>query len=171
MQVLPRRVVGLLLDLRPRARAARNPPHSRLVRRRHRLRSPPPDLQDTHEEGIAVHDVSLQGVTLRRSRPETTAMLRALSRGGRLQTNGAKEVGTAPYLFTHLLLGGALRESCRLALWLALSGAGKGIIVNGVRSFDERGPEGSGRLWRRGRVTPRSLRRIAPAGGGRAIRI
>ena len=34
-----------------------------------------------------------------------------------MQTNGAKEVRRAPCLFTHLLLGGALREYCKLALW------------------------------------------------------
>jgi hypothetical protein len=44
MQVLPQRMVGLLLDLRPRARAAPHPPHSRPLRRRHRLGLPPPEL-------------------------------------------------------------------------------------------------------------------------------
>src|SRR5215211_5857064 len=60
MQVLPRRVVGLLFDLRPRARAARNPPHSRPFRRRHHLGLPPPELRDSHKEGIAVRNASLE---------------------------------------------------------------------------------------------------------------
>jgi hypothetical protein len=37
-----------------------------------------------------VQDASLQGITLRRAPPQTTATLRALPRGGRLQTNGAQ---------------------------------------------------------------------------------
>ena len=63
-----------------------------------------------------MRDASPQGVILRRARPETAATLLALPRGGRLQTDGTREVRTAPYLFTHLLLGGALKESCKLAL-------------------------------------------------------
>jgi hypothetical protein len=64
-----------------------------------------------------VRDASLQGVTLLRPQQEITATLVALPQGGRLQTNGAKEVRRAPCLFTHLLLGGALREYCKVALW------------------------------------------------------
>src|SRR5215211_3053168 len=105
MQVLPRRVVGLLLDLRPRARAAPHPPHSHLVRRRHRLGLPPPELQDSHEEGIAVHDASLQGVTLRRAPPEITATLGALPGGGTLQTNGARGEERSLLIYSSSALG------------------------------------------------------------------
>src|SRR5215211_1383463 len=119
MQVLPRRVVGLLLDLRPRARATPHPPNSRLVCRRHRLGLPSPDLQDTHKEVIAVHDASLQGVIAKTSsgdyRHARSTFLRRNPEES-CSPKGIREVRTAPYLFTCLLLGGALREPCKLAL-------------------------------------------------------
>ena len=43
---------GFLLDLRPRARAARHPPDSDRFHHPHPLRSPPPDLQSPYEEGL-----------------------------------------------------------------------------------------------------------------------
>lgn len=61
LRPLPRDVGGLLFHLRSRARAACYPPHSHPFRRRHHLRPPPPDLQSTHEAGLATSARRVQG--------------------------------------------------------------------------------------------------------------
>jgi hypothetical protein len=38
----------------------------------------------------------------------------------RPKADGTREVRSAPCSFTHLLLGGALRKSCKVAIWLVL---------------------------------------------------
>src|SRR5215207_9252522 len=114
MQVLPRRVVGLLFDLRPRARAARNPPHSRPFRRRHHLGLPPPELQDSHKEGIAVRNASLEGLTLRKIRKTLPGdYCRATSTPLRRKVadqRGQRGVESSLHIHSYLLLGNTLRE-------------------------------------------------------------